>query len=459
MIGTTIAHYRIIEQLGSGGMGVVYKARDTRLGRTVAIKVLPAGATSDSEKRRRFEQEARAAAALNHPHICTLHDIGREGDLDFLVMEYLEGESLAYRLAKGPLPLAQALEYGAHIADALARAHRHGIVHRDVKPGNVMLTKDGAKLLDFGLAKLKWADSDLSHSSAATADPATTPGTVLGTVPYMAPEQLEGKPTDARTDIFALGAVQYEMVTGKRAFAGESQASVIMAIMSAEPAPISSLQPMTPPSLERLVKRCLAKEPDGRWQSADDVADELRWIRETGAASAPTPQPSSSRRLRFALILAAALFLGVAAGVALWRALATAPILPVSRLNISLSSSGLSLTQGGVAISPDGQTTVFAARAVDGQRLYVRRVGDWSSLPLKGTEGAYGPFFSPDGGSVAFFADGKLKKAPLGSGPTETICSVALQSTAGTWGRDGRIVFSQWPNGGLCRVADGGGDT
>jgi tetratricopeptide (TPR) repeat protein len=295
--GTRLGPYEILAAIGAGGMGEVYQARDTRLGRTVAIKVLPPGASADPARRARFEQEARAVSSLNHPHICVLHDIGREGDTDFLVMEYLDGQTLAQRLHKGSLPLAQAVELGAQVADALATAHRHGIVHRDLKPANVMLTKAGAKLLDFGLAKLKPPPlaAGAGVSELSTQAPATMPGMVMGTVPYMAPEQLEGKETDARTDLFAFGCVLYEMLTAQRAFGGDSEASVISAIMRGEPAPLSSLQPLTPPALDRLVRRCLAKDPDDRWQHAADVAEELRGI----SADSGAPGPAAAARARF----------------------------------------------------------------------------------------------------------------------------------------------------------------
>src|SRR6266576_6890147 len=281
--GRRLGPYEILSAIGAGGMGEVYKARDARLDRIVAIKVLPGHLTDRAEMRERFELEARTIAGLNHPHICVLHDIGQQDSIDYLVMEYLEGETLAQRLVKGSLPLEQVLQYAIEIADALDKAHRKGITHRDLKPGNIMLTKTGTKLLDFGLAKLKQevAPANVQLSQLPTAsDPLTAQGTIVGTLQYMAPEQLEGKEVDARTDIFAFGAVVYEMATGKRAFEGKSQASLIAAILEREPPPISSLQPMTPPSLDRVVRKCLAKEPEKRWQAASDVCDELKWISE-----------------------------------------------------------------------------------------------------------------------------------------------------------------------------------
>jgi serine/threonine protein kinase len=306
--GDKLAHFEVVAPIGRGGMGEVYKARDTRLERTVAIKVIHGLVASDPAFRERFEREARAVSSLNHPHICTLHDVGSEGGIDFLVMEHLEGETLAERLKKGRLPLEQALRYGIEIADALDNAHHHGVVHRDLKPGNVMLTSGGAKLFDFGLAKFAPAgpDSDADDSALPTAGkPLTEQGTILGTFQYMAPEQLEGREADSRTDLFSFGAVLYEMVTGKKAFAGNSQASLITAIMGSEPPPMAKLTPMTPPQLAHVVGRCLAKDPESRWQSARDVKMELEWVREQPELSetAPTAVVTSGWRQRLGWIL------------------------------------------------------------------------------------------------------------------------------------------------------------
>src|ERR1700739_4967203 len=285
--GKRLGPYEILSASGTGGMGEVYRARDTRLDRIVAIKVLPAHLADRPELRERFEREARAVASLNHPHICVLHDIGHQDGTDFLVMEFLEGETLAERLKKGPLPLEQVLQYAIEISDALDKAHRKGITHRDLKPGNVMLTKSGTKLLDFGLAKLGRQADAPAHiylSQPPTANyPVTAAGTMLGTLQYMAPEQLEGKEVDARTAIFAFGVVVYEMATGKKAFEGKSQASLIAKILETDPIPMASLQPMTPPVLDRAVRTCLAKEPDERWQAAGDLCRELKWINENGS--------------------------------------------------------------------------------------------------------------------------------------------------------------------------------
>src|SRR5579863_830196 len=307
--GKRLGPFEILSSIGAGGMGEVYRARDTRLDRVVAIKVLPAHLADRADLRERFEREAKTIASLNHPHICTLYDTGHQDEIDFLVMEYLEGETLAQRLQKGALPLEQVLQYAIEISDALDKAHRKGVTHRDLKPGNIMLTKTGTKLLDFGLAKLKQvaapASAPLSDLPTAK-DPLTAEGAIVGTLQYMAPEQLEGREVDARTDSFAFGAVVYEMATGKRAFEGKTQASLIAKILEIDPPPISSLQPMTPPALDRVVKKCLAKDPDDRWQTARDLEVELKWIAEDGSqfALAPAAAAKGMRALgRRAVIL------------------------------------------------------------------------------------------------------------------------------------------------------------
>src|ERR1700694_4352243 len=323
--GRRLGPHEILSAIGAGGMGEVYRARDTRLDRIVAIKVLPTHLADRSELRERFEREARTIASLNHPHICVLHDIGQQDGIDYLVMEYLEGETLAHRLLKGSLPLEQVLQYAIEIADALDKAHRKGVTHRDLKPGNIMLTKSGTKLLDFGLAKLKQevAPANVQLSELPTVnDPLTAHGTIVGTLQYMAPEQLEGKEVDARTDIFAFGAVMYEMATGKRAFEGKSQASLIAAILEREPPPMTSLQPMTPPALDRVVKKCLAKDPDDRWHAAKDLYEGLKWIAEGGSALTPAAATKGIRALeRRGLILSVGVLLLVAVvtGLAIWN--------------------------------------------------------------------------------------------------------------------------------------------
>jgi eukaryotic-like serine/threonine-protein kinase len=456
--GTKFGPYEIQSPLGAGGMGEVYRARDTRLNRTVAIKVLPVHLADRPELRERLEREARAVASLNHPHICTLYDIGREGGTDYLVMEYLEGETLAARLAKGPLAVEQLLQYAIEIADALDKAHRKGVTHRDLKPGNIMLTKSGTKLLDFGLAKLQQemapANAQMSQLPTANA-PLTAQGTIVGTLQYMAPEQLEGKESDARTDIFAFGTVAYEMATGKRAFDGQSQASVISAIMTSQPAPISSLQPMTPPALERVVKRCLEKEPDERCQSAKDLTDELKWIAE-GGSQAGTAAPVVAhrrRRERTAWALAGAgLLCAAVLALVFARLYLNQPKPNVARF---LFSPPPEVTDWGLpSVSPDGRLVAFVGVSNKGIRqLWLRPIDSVAAHLLPGTEGAYIPVWSPDSRYLAFAASGVLKKIDVAGGPPQ----VLTQGIGGTasWNSDGVIIFNS--QGTLWKVSQAGG--
>src|SRR5215469_7041927 len=294
--GIRLGPYEVVEPLGAGGMGEVYRARDTRLERTVAIKILPAHLSSDPGRKQRFEREAKTISGLNHPNICVLYDVGAQDGVDYLVMEFVEGETLAKRLEKGPLPLEQVLKLGGQIADAMDKAHRSGVVHRDLKPGNIMLTPVGAKLLDFGLAKPAPRMASLATLTATKNDsPLTEEGTVVGTFQYMSPEQVEGKDLDGRSDIFSLGAVLYEMLTGQRAFQGKSQLTVASAILEKEPAPVSSIKPMTPPALDHAIRRCLSKEPERRWQSAADLAGELQWIAASSSSKGALAGPARQR--------------------------------------------------------------------------------------------------------------------------------------------------------------------
>ena len=462
--GRRLGPYEILSAIGAGGMGEVYRAKDTRLDRIVAIKVLPAHLADRPELRERFEREARTIASLNHPHICTLFDIGHQDGIDFLVMEYLEGETLAQRLVKGPLPLEQVLQYAIEIADALDKAHRKGVTHRDLKPGNIMLTKTGTKLLDFGLAKLRQeaAPANASLSDLPTAvDPATAAGTILGTLQYMAPEQLEGKDVGARTDIFAFGAVVYEMATGKKAFEGKSQASLIAAILEREPPAMSSLQPMTPPALDRVVKKCLAKEPDRRWQVASDLHDELKWIAEGGSqvSSHVTIPAKGLRALRGrALMFGALLLVAAIAGFAGWILKPTTGQ-PVTRTVISLpTGQQLAGFDDGpaLALSSDGTHLVYVARQGGVQQLYLRAMDSLESKPIPGTEDAINPFFSPDGQWLGFFAGGKLKKVSMSGGAALTLGYVATPLGA-SWSSLGMILFSPSANSVLFQVPDVGG--
>ena len=465
MIGKTLGHYQIVEKLGAGGMGEVYKGRDARLDRVVALKILRPDASRGADLRQRFEREARAIAALNHPHICTLFDVGREGDTDFLVMEYCEGETLAQRLSKGPLPLEQALRYGTEIADALDKAHRAGIVHRDLKPGNIMITRSGVKLLDFGVAKLRPASAVATElpTRATAAEPLTAAGTILGTLHYMAPEQLEGKEADARSDLFSLGAVLYEMLAGKRAFEGASQASIISAVISAQPRPLSTLQPMAPPALDRLVRTCLAKDPDERWQSAHDVAAELRWIASAGGVPGEQVEKMPPRRTLFWLGWGLAALFGL---IGLLLALrgpqtkAREDALAVRSVIMPAAGSTVRVfgTEVGLALSPDGRNLVYVGSSPDGKnRLWLRPLDSLTAQPLAGTEGAYWPFWSPDGTQIGFFADSKVKAIHTAGGPTRALSDTGQWPLGGSWGPDGVIFFSRTWTGPLFRTSGTGG--
>ncbi len=467
--GTKLGPYEIQSPLGAGGMGEVYRARDTRLDRTVAVKILPSHLSENPEARQRFDQEARTISSVNHPNICTLYDVGHQDGTDYLVMEYLEGETLADRLRKGPLPIDQVMRYGADICDGLEKAHRCGVVHRDLKPGNIMLTKAGAKLMDFGLAKTSVASTTSASNLTATistppgSHPLTAQGTVVGTFQYMSPEQVEGKPADARSDIFALGAVLYEMTTGQRAFEGKTPASAMAAILEREPPPITSLQPMTPPPFERLVKACLAKDPDDRWQTAHDVKLQLRQIIEGGSQiTSSAAVVAAPRRRTNKLAWAFATIAAAVAAVALFFLYQAAQKqLPVLRVEINPPDKlqfNLSGDHGGpAAISPDGRYVVYSANnSANGTQLYLRPLDSTSAQALPGTEGAMFPFWSPDSRSIAFFTDDKLKRIEVTGGTPVTICDSTL-GRGGSWNQDGTIVAALSYNTGISRVSANGG--
>ncbi len=463
--GTRLGPYEIVAPLGAGGMGEVYRARDPRLGRDVAIKVLPQHLSANAEVCARFEREAKTVSSLNHPNICTLFDVGREGDTDYLVMELVEGETLADRLARGPLPTNALFKAAVEIVNGLEKAHRAGVVHRDLKPGNVMLTKSGAKLMDFGLARatgLEGSGSGLSQSPTMTR-PLTAEGAIVGTFQYMAPEQLEGKDADARSDLFAFGAVLYEMATGKKAFEGRSQASLIAAILEREPAPISAIAPMAPPALERVVKRCMAKDPEDRWQSARDLLHELEWMRDAGS-QAGVPAPVARRRVsreRLAWTVAAVgLAVGIAAPAIVLRLRPATKELPVTRFSIAAPENATFIAETAMsAISPDGRTLTFIAADSGGTvRLWVRPLESLTPRPLAGTENASLPFWSPDSRTIGFFSgDGKLKKVPSAGGAPEVICE-AGDGRGANWGSSGVIVFAPEAAGPLYRVSANGGE-
>ena len=448
--GTKLGPYEIQSPLGAGGMGEVYRARDTRLERIVAVKILPSHLSEDPEAKQRFDREARTISSLNHPNICTLHDVGHQDGVDYLVMECLEGQTLADRLRKGPLPIEQVLRYAIDICEGLEKAHRCGVIHRDLKPGNIMLTKVGAKLMDFGLAKASVANAaaasnlTMTTSTPPGSHPLTAQGTVVGTFQYMSPEQVEGKPADPRSDIFALGAVLYEMTTGQRAFEGKTAASAMAAVLEREPAPITSLQPMTPPAFERLVKACLAKDPDDRWQTAHDVKLQLKQISEGGSQITSSAAVVAPRKRTSKPSWIVAAVWAVVAGLALFFLYqAKQQQLPVLRVEINPPDKmqfNLSGDHGGPAvISPDGRYIVFSAYGSSGAQLYLRALDSTSPQALPGTVGAMFPFWSPDSRSIAFFTDDKLKRMEVSGGTPVTICGSTL-GRGGSWNQDGTIV-------------------
>ncbi|HEV2064114.1 MAG TPA: protein kinase [Thermoanaerobaculia bacterium] len=461
--GSRLGPYEILTPIGAGGMGEVYKARDTRLERTVAIKVLPEHLSQNVDLRQRFEREAKAISALSHPHICGLFDVGEQEGTAYLVMEFLEGETVADRLGRGRIPTEQLLRFSIEIASALDKAHRQGIVHRDLKPGNIMLTKSGVKLLDFGLAKLRLAgDRELSTAlstlatEASAGQPLTERGTILGTFQYMAPEQLEGKEADSRSDIFSFGAVLYEMATGQKAFAGKSQASLIASILEHEPPAISSVQPMVPPALDRVVKICLAKEPDDRWQTAHDLESELKWIAQVGSQAGVAAPVAARRKNRERLAWTAFAVAALASALLAFGYLRRAPKPAASiRASIPLPEK---MFIGEIALSPDGTRLAYGLSKAGGQpQLWIRSLDAPAGHPVADGENAFFPFWSPDGRFVAFFTgDGKLKRVDASGGSLLVICD-AERGVGGTWNRDGTIVFAPTPTSALFRVPAGGG--
>jgi Tol biopolymer transport system component len=479
--GTRLGPYEIIGSIGAGGMGEVYRARDTRLDRIVAIKVLTPLLADDEILRDRFQREARAISSLNHPHICTLHDVGSQDAVEFLVMEHLEGETLANRIARGPLGVHEALRLAGQIALALERAHREGIVHRDLKPANVMLVRGGSggqmvKLLDFGLAKQSAPaparvtvtspalasaprgsnpDHAVTRTSAMTAE-----GTIVGTFRYMAPEQLEGRDVDARSDIWAFGCVLYEMVTARSPFEAATTAGTIAAILERQPRPLEITSPLAA-GLERVIGDCLEKNPDDRFQTVRDVRRELEWLPQT-IASASLPAPRGRVLLFGWSALAAALAI---AGTALvtWRLRPDAAPPPAAIFTVTLqpnadaigSTTGIRMTPR-PAVSPDGSRIAFIAHSADGDVVWLRRLADPQPQVVKGTAGARGVFWSPDGASIGFFAGGKLRTIELATGRLEIICD-APAAFGGTWGKDDTILFSPDERSPIHKVAARGG--
>jgi eukaryotic-like serine/threonine-protein kinase len=461
--GTHLGPYEIVAPIGVGGMGEVYKARDTRLNRTVAIKVLPEHISGNAEAKQRFEREAQTVASLNHPNICVLHDVGHENGVDFLVMEHLEGVTLEERLTKGAIPLAEASKIGMEVVDALEKAHRSGVVHRDLKPGNIMLTKSGAKLLDFGLAKSVSGGAstggNVHPQSDLTAAPTvntalTTQGTIMGTIPYMAPEQIEGQETDARTDIFAFGAVFYEMVTGRRAFQGKTQPSLMSSILTVNPPLPSQVLSSVPPGFDHVIERCLAKDPDDRWQSARDLWLELKSARDPSRAAPAVATVKNSNRLTWLLGGAVAALLAATSILAFLYFRAPAPDAPSIRFEVPAVGSPFNMS-----ISPDGLGLAYVAPTEDGKNvLWVRALSSLEARILPGTEGADVPDWSPDSRFIVFGADQKLKKVAVSGGPPQTLTSLLPGNRSrAAWNRDGVILYANARV--IRRVSDAGGES
>jgi Tol biopolymer transport system component/predicted Ser/Thr protein kinase len=458
--GTRLGPYEILSRIGAGGMGEVWRANDTRLGRAVAVKILPVEFSANEQLRSRFEREARTISQLNHPNICTLYDVGD----NYLVMELLEGETLADRVGRGPMRIGEVLRYGAEVADALDKAHRQGVVHRDLKPANVMITRSGAKLLDFGLAKA--AVLDVSLDGVTEHRPLTQEGTILGTFHYMSPEQLEGQDVDHRSDIFALGTLLYEMATGRRAFDGKTKTSLIAAIVGSEPPPLAELQPLTPPALEHVIRKCLSKDPEERWQSAHDIAEELRWIAELGSQAGAAAAGSGGRRARprtLVLLAVAGWLLGLGGAVAawtLWKRLDIAERPIRAEISAPRELTPVPVATGPAVVSPDGSKLAFVGlagqTANQGAGLRIRNLHNGDTTTVPGTEGALFPFWSPDSSSLGFFARGKLKIVRASGGGIQTLAD-AKAGRGGSWSPKGVIVFAPDISSPLMRVSVEGG--
>lgn len=463
--GTSLGTYTIVDVIGVGGMGEVYRARDTRLDRFVAVKVLSSERDLAPGARERFEREARAISRLSHPRICTVHDAGVaeiDGrELPYLVMELLDGETLAARLARGPIALEQALSYAIDMADAIVAAHSQGIVHRDLKPANVMVTSTGVKLLDFGLAQLREPEPADSIAAVRGAGALTSTGLVFGTVPYMSPEQLRGEKVDARTDVFAFGALLYEMLTGARPFAADSQAELIAAILEREPPDVSERQPVTSPSLDRIVRKCLAKNPDNRWQTARDLKSELAWLREGREESLrarPAQTPARSRRWRRGIALALAAAAALLLALMAWRG---TPALPGRTAERTVSELSLNMPEGvtlfipvngrSFDIAPDGSRIAYIGSRQGATSLFIYTLATGVSVEVPDTREPIAPMFSPDSKWVGFGHLGSIKKVPAGGGSVQVIGAGLSQGTM-TWLRDGRIVRGSGSGGPLSEL-------
>jgi serine/threonine protein kinase len=448
--GVVLGSYEIQSPLGAGGMGEVYKATDTRLGRVVAIKVLPGDVAADPDLRGRFDREAKIVSSLNHRHICALYDVGRQDGIDFLVMEYLDGESLADRMARGRIPLSEALAMASQIAEALEAAHDKGVIHRDLKPSNVALTGDGTvKVLDFGLARL--ADSSVRPSASSfLTSIATTPGLILGTAAYMSPEQAKGKEADRGSDVWAFGCVLYEMLTGRRAFDGDTVSEILASVLKSEPA-WQHLPPETTDGTRRLLRRTLQKDHRLRLRDIRDARLELADAQSAPPDNHAPLRSTRAERLAWATALA---IVAVIAGVLGVQALSPAPVAPETILEISTPPTG----NPSVAISPDGSKVVFVAGADGRSQLWLRSLDSRVARPLPGTERASRPFWSPDSRSIAFIAENRLKRMDIDGGSSRTLASGVAVALGGSWSADGTIVFGNNPGGPIFRVPAEGGD-
>lgn len=456
-IGTRLGPYEILAPAGAGGMGEVYKARDTRLERTVAVKILPEAIASTADLRTRFDREAKAISSLNHPNICTLYDVGHQEGIDFLVMEYLEGETLAERLKKGAVPTEELFAFAIQIADALDKAHKMGLVHRDLKPANIMLTKAGAKLLDFGLAKLQMSSGTAPGPSGITmTTPVTGEGTILGTLQYMSPEQLEGKEVDARSDIFSFGAILYEMATGKRAFEGKSQASLIASIIKEQPLPVSQVVPLSPPMLDRVIKQCLEKDADHRWQSAGDLKQALEWTSEGGSQVGIPIAVSARRRLRERVLWGTLVILAaISVTLGVMNFTRTSLMPKVARWVIPPTAGLASITWP--RLSPDGTMIAFQATDTTGRvGVYIRPLNSLEPHFLVEVHSEDSrPFWSPDSKQLAFFDLAQLKKVSIAGGLAQIVCE--SNGADGAWGSSGIILFDGGRADSIRQVSASGG--
>jgi serine/threonine-protein kinase len=476
---TTLGNYRIASKIGAGGMGEVYIARDTRLDREVAIKIVLTDFAGDGDRLQRFEQEARATSALNHPNILTVYDVGTHEGSPYIVAELLEGEELRQRLDEGSIPLRKTIDYAHQIISGLSAAHEKGIVHRDLKPENLFITKDDrVKILDFGLAKLRAVKLEGSSSEDATRRAITNPGVVMGTVGYMSPEQVRGHSTDYRSDIFSFGAILYEMITGRRAFRRETMAETMSAILKEEPDELTDSNPNISPSLERIVRRCLEKKPERRFQSTSDLGFALEALSTPSSSGASRTQTGltldtaasvklSGWRSRFGMspLVIAALAVGALAlvattyGLTRWLLHSNAPTnVDVAHVSVVLPDGDeLGLTsQWPIALSEDGNRVAYAGLRGGKTQLFVRTLSDAAPRALDGTEGCQSPFFSPDGQWIGFFAESKLRKIAVGGAAMQTLADAPF-SRGGAWGSDGFIYFAPTNIGGIWRVPEGGG--